>query len=110
MFTAHCDAFLRLYSEVPQEMDVIHPEVVLAGLTEVNVTAPEGCTISLVTANPEGGWNIIGVAQATGAPQNITIPSQVPPTEINIVCTGQNYFCYENIIIMVPYSDRKSVV
>ena len=101
MFTAHCDAFLRLYSEVPQEMDVIHPEVVLAGLTEVNVTAPEGCTISLVTANPEGEWNIIGVAQATGAPQNITIPSQVPPTEINIVCTGQNYLRYEDVMMVV---------
>jgi Peptidase family C25./Propeptide_C25. len=102
MFTAHCDAFLRLYTEIPQEMTVIHPEVVLAGLTEVNVTAPEGSTISLVVANQEGGWNIIGVAQATGAPQNITIPAQVPPTEINIICTGQNYLRYEDVISVVP--------
>lgn len=102
MFTAHCDAFLRLYQAVPQEMEVLHPDVVLAGLTEVNVTAPEGCTISLVTANPEGGWNIIGVAEATGSPQNITIPAQVPPTEINIVCTGQNYIRYEDVMTVVP--------
>ena len=58
MFTAHCDAFLRIYTQVPQEMDVVHPEVVIAGLGEVNITAPEGCMISLVKENPEDGWEI----------------------------------------------------
>lgn len=102
MFTAHCDAFLKLNTDVPQEMVVTHPEVIIAGMTEVSVSAPAGCTISLVTANNEGGWNIIAVAQATGDVQTITIPAQVPPTEVNIVCTGQNYLRYEGVMTVVP--------
>ena len=102
MFTAHCDAFLRIYTQVPQEMDVTHPEVVIAGLGEVSITAPAGCMISLVVENAEGGWDILAVAEATGDPQTITFEPQVPPTEINLVVTGQNYLRYEAIMGVIP--------
>lgn len=102
MFTAHCDAFLRIYTQVPQEMEVVHPEVVIAGLGEVNITAPEGCTISLVKDDGEGGWEILAVATATGDPQNIEFVPQVPPTEINLVVTGQNYLRYEAVMGVIP--------
>ena len=102
MFTAHCDAFLRIYTQVPQEMDVVHPEVVIAGLGEVNITAPEGCMISLVKENPEGGWEILAVAEATGDPQTIEFLPQLPPTEIHLVVTGQNYLRYEAVMGVIP--------
>ncbi len=102
MFTAHCDAFLRIYTQVPQEMQVVHPEEVLAGLGEVSITAPEGCMISLVKENPEGGWYILAVTEATGDPQTITFDPQVPPTEINLVVTGQNYLRYEAVMAVIP--------
>ena len=102
MFTAHCDAFLRIYTQVPQEMDVVHPEVVIAGLGEVNITAPEGCMISLVKENPEGGWEILAVAEATGDPQTIDFLPQLPPTEIHLVVTGQNYLRYEAVMGVIP--------
>ena len=102
MFTAHCDAFLRIYTQVPQEMDVTHPEVIIAGLGEATITAPEGCMISLVVENAEGGWDIIAVAEATGDPQTITFEPQVPPTEINLVVTGQNYLRYEAVMGVIP--------
>ena len=102
MFTAHCDAFLRIYTQVPQEMDVTHPEVVIAGLGEVSITAPAGCMISLVVENAEGGWDILAVAEATGDPQTIQFEPQVPPTEINLVVTGQNYLRYEAIMGVIP--------
>ena len=102
MVTAHCDAFLRIYTQVPQEMEVVHPEVVLAGLGEVNITAPEGCVISLVKENTDGGWIILAVAEATGDPQTITFAPQVPPTEINLVVTGQNYLRYEAVMGVIP--------
>ena len=102
MFTAHCDAFLRIYTQVPQTMEVIHPEVVLAGLGEITITAPEGCMISLVKENAEGGWEILAVAEATGDPQTIQFAPQVPPTEINLVVTGQNYLRYEAVISVIP--------
>jgi len=102
MFTAHCDAFLRIYTQVPQEMEVTHPEVVIAGLGEVTITAPEGCMISLVREDGEGGWEILAVAEATGDPQSIEFVPQVPPTEINLVVTGQNYLRYEAVMGVIP--------
>ena len=102
MFTAHCDAFLRIYTQVPQQMEVTHPEVVIAGLGEISITAPAGCMISMVVENPEGGWDIIAVAEATGDPQTIEFPPQVPPTEINLVVTGQNYLRYEAVMGVFP--------
>lgn len=102
MFTAHCDAFLRIYTQVPQEMEVVHPEVVIAGLGEITVTAPEGCMISLVKDDGEGGWEILAVATSTGDPQTIEFEPQVPPTEINLVVTGQNYLRYEAVMGVIP--------
>ena len=102
MFTAHCDAFLRIYTQVPQEMDVVHPEVVIAGLGEISITAPEGCMISLVKEDGEGGWEILAVTEATGDPQTIEFVPQVPPTEIHLVVTGQNYLRYEAIMSVIP--------
>ena len=102
MFTAHCDAFLRIYTQVPQAMEVVHPEVVLAGLGEVNITAPEGCIISLVKEDGDGGWQILAVAEATGDPQTIEFVPQVPTTEINLVVTGQNYLRYEAVMDVIP--------
>lgn len=102
MFTAHCDAFLRLYTQVPEQMEVIHPEVILAGLGEISVTAPAGAMISLVTEDTAGGWNIIAVAEATGDNQIVSFEPQVPPTEVHIVVTGQNYLRYEDIMRVVP--------
>lgn len=102
MFTAHCDAFLRVYTQVPQVMDITHPEVLLTNMEEINVTAPEGCTISLVTENDEGGWDILAVATATGETQTIHIEPQFPPTVVHIVATGQNYLRYENTMEVIP--------
>ena len=102
MFTAHCDAFLRIYTQVPEQMDITHPEVVLAGLGEITLTAPQGSTVSLVKENAEGEWEILAVAEGTGDPMNIEFPAQVPPTQIHIVATGQNYLRYEAVMDVIP--------
>ena len=110
MFTAHCDAFLRLYTQVPRTMDVAHSSVVVAGYGAMTVSAPEGCTISLVKANLDGGWDILAVATATGSSQTIEFEPQVPPTVINIVVTGQDYLRYEDTIEVVPAEGSYIVV
>ncbi len=102
MFTAHCDAFLRIYTQVPQVMEVTHPEVILASMDEITITAPAGCMISLVKENNEGGWDILAVTQATGDPQSIQFEQQAPPTEVNLVVTGQNYLRYEAVMSVIP--------
>ena len=101
MFTAHCDAFLRIYTQVPQTMTVNHQSVQLAGLTTFQVTAPAGATIALTKGEGEN-LEIVAVATATGSVQNIEIPSQVPPTVLRLTVTGQNYLRYEANIDVIP--------
>lgn len=101
MFTAHCDAFLRLYTEVPQAMPVNHMSVQLAGLQTFQITAPEGAYIALTKGEGEN-LEIVAVAQGTGSVQNIQIPAQVPPTVLRLTVTGQNYLRYEAEIDVIP--------
>lgn len=101
MFTAHCDAFLRIFTQVPQTMSVNHQAVQLAGLTTFQITAPEGTTIALTKGEGEN-LEIVAVATATGVQQNIEIPSQVPPTVLHLTITGQNYIRYEDNIDVIP--------
>ena len=101
MFTAHCDAFLRIYTQVPQTMSVNHQNVQLAGLTTFQITAPEGTTIAL-TKGEGSNLEIVAVATATGSVQNIEIPAQVPPTILRLTVTGQDYLRYEADIEVIP--------
>ena len=101
MFTAHCDAFLRIYTQVPQTMTVNHQSVQLAGLNTFQITAPDGATIALTKGEGEN-LEIVAVATATGSMQNIDIPAQVPPTVLRLTVTGQNYLRYESNIEVIP--------
>ena len=101
MFTAHCDAFLRIYTQVPQSMVVNHQNVQLAGLNTFQITAPEGATIAL-TKGEGANLEIVAVATATGSVQSIEMPSQVPPTVLHLTVTGQNYLRYEADIDVIP--------
>ncbi len=101
MFTAHCDAFLRIFTQVPQDMAVNHQNIQLAGLNQFQITAPEGTTIALTKGEGEN-LEIVAVATATGSIQTIEIASQVPPTVLHLTVTGQNYFRYEADIEVIP--------
>ena len=109
MFTAHCDAFLRIYTQVPQTMNVSHQSVQLAGLDQFQITAPAGTTIALTKGEGEN-LEVVAVATATGSVQNITIPSQVPPTVLKLTVTGQNYLRYEANIDVIPASGPYVIV
>lgn len=103
MFTAHCDAFLRIYTQVPQTMTVQHQNVQLAGFNQFQVTAPEGTTIALTKGEGEN-LEIVAVATATGSVQNLDIIPQVPPTVLHLTVTGQDYLRYEAEIEVIPAS------
>ena len=103
MFTAHCDAFLRIFTQVPETMTVNHQNVQLAGLDIFQITAPEGTTIALTKGEGEN-LEIVAVATGTGSVQNIIIPTQVPPTVLKLTVTGQNYLRYEADIEVIPAS------
>ena len=96
MFTAHCDAFLTLYTQVPTAMNVTHPAQITASTTSINVTAPQGAIIALTRNN-----NILAVATATGSSQSITFQAQPSNTDITIVATKQDKLRYVGTIHVI---------
>lgn len=101
MFTAHCDAFLRLYNEVPQEMAVAYPQVIFSNTSSIDITAPAGCFVSVVKENGNGDWEILAVGQSEGNTLHLNIAPQAASTELHLVCTGQNYLRFEEPIRVV---------
>jgi len=99
LFHHHGDAFMRLFSVVPLTLTVTHDPVLVAGNTTFNVSANAGSFICL-TVNEQ----IIGTANGTGAPVAITIPAQVPPNQVRITVTKQNYRRYTGLVDVVPAS------
>ena len=96
MFTAHCDAFLTLYTQVPTSMNVTHPAQITASTTSINVTAPQGAVIALTRNN-----TILAVATATGVSQSITFQAQPSNTNITIVATKQDKLRYVGTIHVI---------
>lgn len=90
-------AFQTLYSEVPQELTLFHDGIILAGLNEFTISADEGATICLVVDN-----NIIGLAEATGVPQVITITPQAVGAVVTLTVTKTNFFRHEEDIQVIP--------
>lgn len=97
LFHMHGDAFLRLYSEVPQNLTVLHNPILYAGFTTFDVAADEGAFIAL-TVNGE----IIGTGVSEGGPVSINIPGQVPPNQMLVTVTKQNYYRYTALVDVVP--------
>jgi len=72
LYHAHCDAFTRLYSEVPQPLTVEHQAGLAVGDTAFSFSADAGAIVALTIDG-----DIVGVAEATGAPADMAI---TPPT------------------------------
>ena len=101
MFTAHSDAFLRLFTEVPENITVQHDAVINAGISDFFISANAGTLIAL-TAEIDGNIEILDVATATGEMQTMTVPSDLlPTTEIQVVITGQNFLRYEGSVPVI---------
>ena len=97
LFHHHGDVYMNLYTEMPQNLDVTIPPVIVAGSTQFEITATENATICLTKGN-----EIIGLATATGQPQIINITSQIPGTEILVTITKQDYYRYSEILEVIP--------
>jgi hypothetical protein len=91
------DAFQTLYSEVPQELTLIHDGIILAGLDEFTISADPGSTICLSVDD-----NIIGLATGTGSPVTIEITPQEVGTVVILTVTKTNYFRHSEDIQVIP--------
>ncbi|MBN1340641.1 MAG: T9SS type A sorting domain-containing protein [Bacteroidales bacterium] len=89
LFHHHGDAFLTVYSQIPQNLTVVHEATLMTGAEEFEVTADDGSFIALTVAG-----EIIGTAEGTGAPVMISIPAQASGSEMIVTITKQNYYRY----------------
>ncbi len=97
LFHHHGDAFLTMYTEVPQALTVSHEDVLFIGVDYFTVTADEGALIAL-TVDGE----IIGVATATGGPLDVPIIPQTNPGDLTITVTKPDYFRYQQTVPILP--------
>ncbi len=96
------DAFQWIYSEVPQNLTVVHNSYIAAGDTTFDVTANAGSFIAITMAAPNGPI-ILGTAAGTGSPVTISL-SQAPTTSILVTVTKQDYFRYGSNVNFSPTS------
>ncbi len=100
LFHHHGDAFLNVYSEVPQSLTVAHAPVIFTGVTSFDVSANLGALICLSLNGQILGT---GTGLGVGVPTTITIPgNQLPPDYIHVVVTLQNYLRYEGDVQVIP--------
>ncbi|MBM3403927.1 MAG: T9SS type A sorting domain-containing protein [Bacteroidetes bacterium] len=98
LYHHHGDAFMTVYSEVPQNLTVVHNSTIPSGSTSFQVTANVGALIAL-TYNDE----ILGTGTGTGAPLTITIPGTLTTGQfMRVTVTKQNYFRYTALVQVVP--------
>ena len=97
LFHHHGDAFMTINSEIPQNLNVSHNAALLGGASDFTVTADAGAIIALTVDN-----EIIGVAEATGAPQSISIEPQLPGNTMLVTITLYNHFRYMQDVPIVP--------
>ena len=97
LFHQHGDAYMTLYTEMPQELSVEMLPVIPAGSEQYQIKADEGATICL-TANGQ----IIGFDMATGDMQTITVTPQEAGTIVKLTITKQDYYRYEHNIQTIP--------
>jgi hypothetical protein len=97
LFHHHGDAFMTVYSEMPQNLTVAHEPVILSGLGIFNVTADNGSLIALTLNN-----EILAVAEGTGAPVSLSIPIVTPGETVKLTITKQNYYRYSADLQVIP--------
>ncbi|MCF8229556.1 MAG: T9SS type A sorting domain-containing protein [Bacteroidales bacterium] len=100
LFQHHGDAFVELYSEVPQDLTVAHNDVLLGGANSFSVTSDDGSFISL-TVNGE----IIGTAEGSGSPVSISIDPQTPGDVMIVTITKTNHYRYEEEVPVISPED-----
>lgn len=97
LFHHHGDAYMNLYTEMPQHLEISSLPVIKENSSEYTIKADKDATICL-SANGE----IIGLGIATGDNQIINITPQQRNTEIVLTVTKQNYYRHTEIIKVIP--------
>ncbi|MBD3168900.1 MAG: T9SS type A sorting domain-containing protein [candidate division Zixibacteria bacterium] len=97
LFHHHGDAYITMYSEMPQNLSVSHGSTLPGGVTYFTVTANDGALIGL---SVDGEY--IGSAEATGSPVNVPIQPQYAGGTMLVTVTKPNYYRYEATVSIIP--------
>lgn len=98
LFHQHGGAFMNVYSELPQNLNVFHENVLLSGLSDFEVFADAGSFIGL-SVNGE----VVGTAIGNGGAIDIAIPAQQPNNIMKVTVTKQNHYRYAaDVMIISP--------
>jgi hypothetical protein len=97
LFHHHGDAFMTLFSEVPDTLTVAHADYVTEGDTTFTVTANWGSLIGLSVNS-----HIAGRATATGIPTAIPITPLTVGDTLKVVATKVNYRRYAARVPCIP--------
>ncbi len=106
-YHSHCDAFLRLYTEVPQPIPTTFDPAITI-FTPFHVTAPEGVEIALSTYYGHKD-HLLATATGTGEEQVIYVMDYIPNNTVCLTMTGLNFIRCEVEIPVVPL-DRPLIV
>ncbi len=97
LFHHHGDAFITMYSQVPQPLTVSHANILFSGFDYFVVTADEGALIGL---SVDG--EVIGVAEGAGGPVQVPVTPQLPGVTMTVTVTKANYYRYEQTVDVIP--------
>jgi hypothetical protein len=98
-FHSHCDAFLRVFTEVPQIIQASHDSSITS-FSPFHITAPEGVQIALSTEYG-GEAHLLATATGTGEEQTLYVMEYVPNGVVHLTMTGLNYLRHEEDIPLV---------
>ena len=112
LFHHHGDAYLNVYTEVPQELTANTPDSHVFGSSTIDISADEGATIAVTYFNENTQQtDILGTAISTGGTTTINL-SEIPNpgTEMLITITKQNYFRHTSTVTVIAPSGPYDVV
>jgi len=101
-FHSHCDAFLRVFTEVPQNIQATH-DATITCFSPFHITAPEGIQVALSTEYG-GKVHLLATTVGTGEEQTLYVMDYVPNNAVHLTMTGLNYLRHEEDIPLIPIS------
>ena len=112
LFHHHGDAYLNVYTEVPQALTVSTAEAHVFGNLSMNITADEGAHIAVTYFdNVLEETIIIGTGIGTGSQSTLTLTELPNPgTQLLVTVTKQNYFRYTKDVMVIAPSGPYDVV
>jgi len=93
LFHHHGGAFSTVYSEMPEDITVVHDGFIIPELDYYTVSANQGAFICI---HKDG--EILGTATATGSTQNVQITPQEPGSSAQMTITLQNHYRFNTTL------------